>query len=123
MGQLGVSTLQALTTPFLITQDKVAAEVVQGDLAGRLMSGLDEVGVEGLALYPEGLRHPFGYERPLRGPRDYVGGTIRAAYSHTTYEMFEALGATAVDDEPDPTTQAGAESSYRLTPAGTATAT
>ncbi len=32
------------------------------------MSGLDEAGVVGLALVPEGLRHPFGYERPLLGP-------------------------------------------------------
>ncbi len=119
--ELGVSSLRALTTPFLITDDEVAAEVVQGPLADRLMSGLDAVGVEGLALYPEGLRHPFGYTRALRGPGDYAGGTIRAAFSRTTYALFDALGATAVDDEPDPTTQVGAESSYRLTPAGTAT--
>ena len=119
--QLGVSSLQALTTPFLITDEAVTSEVAQGDLAAALMTGLPDAGVEGLALYPEGLRHPFAYTKPLRGAHDYAGASIRAAFSKTSYAMLEALGATPVDDEPDPTTQLGAESSYRLTPAGTAT--
>jgi hypothetical protein len=35
--------------------------------------------------------------------------------------MFEALGATTSDDDPDDTTMIGAESSFRLSPAGVAT--
>ena len=46
---------------------------------------------------------------------------VRAAWSRTTEAMFEALGATTSDEPLDPTTMIGAESSFRLTPAGTAT--
>ena len=52
--------------------------VTDDDLAGDLMAGLDEVGVHGLALVPEDLRHPFGFAEPLLGPEDYAGRTIRS---------------------------------------------
>ena len=49
----GVTTLQAINTPFLITSDSLLAEVVSGPLADDMMSGLDDIGVVGLALLPE----------------------------------------------------------------------
>jgi hypothetical protein len=77
--------------------------------------------VHGLALFPEGLRHPFGYERPLLRPEDYRGQAIRTPTSATSAAVFQALGATTVDTEPDARTQAGTESAYDLYPAGIAT--
>ena len=85
------------------------------------MSGLDAAGVVGLALFPEGLRHPFALGDPLLGPDDYQGAVMRSPTSATIAAMFEALGATTNDDEPDPSTHTGVESSYLLDPPGTAT--
>src|SRR5262245_46419560 len=117
----GVTTLRALNTPFLVTTDALVDEIVTGDVAGELMSGLDTAGVVGLALMPEGLRHPFALGDPLLGADDYHGGVMRAPTSATTAAMFEALGATVNDDEPGPSTHTGVESSYFLDPPGTAT--
>ena len=117
----GVSSLRALNAPFLITSTSVLHEVVAGELATPLMGGLGDVGVTGLALYPEGLRHVFGFGNVLVTPGDYDGTTIRAARSETVSAVFETLGATA--DDPDGTefadgisdgSLAGAETSFVL---------
>ena len=119
----GVTTLRALNTPFLVTTEALVDEIVSDDdLAGELMSGLDEAGVVGLALFPEGLRHPFALSATRCSvPPTIQGAVMRAPTSATTAAMFEALGATTNDDEPDPSTHAGVESSYLLAPPGTAT--
>jgi TRAP-type C4-dicarboxylate transport system substrate-binding protein len=117
----GVKSLRALNAPFLVTSDELLAEVISSDLAGDLMSGLGEANVVGIALFPEGLRHSFGFEKPLVGPDDYAGQTIRSATSATTAAVFEALGASVNDEEADPKVHAAMESSYKLDPGGTAT--
>ena len=97
----GVTSLRALQAPFLITSEALRDDVIGSDLADDLMAGLDEAGVLGLALFPEGLRHPFGYERPLLGPQDYAGKALRAPTSNTTAAVFDALGARTNDGEPE----------------------
>src|SRR5262249_5206838 len=71
----GVTSLQALNTPFLITSDELLDKVVSSDVSGKLLAGLSAAKVHGLALFPEGLRHPFGIKRALMGPGDYDGKT------------------------------------------------
>ena len=57
--EFGVTSMQALQTPFLITSDAAAAAATStGALADRMMSGLAAKGVQGLALWPIDLRHP-----------------------------------------------------------------
>jgi TRAP-type C4-dicarboxylate transport system substrate-binding protein len=108
----GVTSLRVLNAPFLITSDDLLAEVVSGGLAEEMLSGLEGAGVVGLALFPEGLHHPFGYRKPLLGPRHYAGETIRAPTSATIAALFDALGATTTDKAPNARTQAGTVSSY-----------
>ena len=117
----GVDSLRALNAPFLITTEGLLAQVLSGPLAADMLAGLDKAGVVGLALFPEGLRHPFGFDGPLRGPDDYDGETIRSPTSRTAAAVFAALGATANDEPPSPADQAGMESSYPIDTQGTAT--
>jgi TRAP-type C4-dicarboxylate transport system substrate-binding protein len=93
----GVTTLRALNTPFLVDSDELVEQIVTTDLADDLLSGLDDVGITGLGLLPEGLRHVFAFGEPLVSPSNFAGATIRAPHSDTVYALFEALGAT-VDD-------------------------
>jgi TRAP-type C4-dicarboxylate transport system substrate-binding protein len=117
----GVTSLRALSAPFLVTSDALLDEVVASDLADRLMSGLDDTGVHPLALWRESLRHPFGFGKALRGPADYDNRVIRTPTSSTTDAMFAALGATTDDSEAESARHAGMESSYLLKPTGIAT--
>lgn len=108
----GVTSLRALNAPFLITTDELLDEVVSSDLVDEMLSGLEEIGLVGLALLPEGLRHPFGFGQPLMGVDDYAGGAIRAPSSATTAAIIESLGGIVVEGSIDPETQIGMESSY-----------
>ena len=76
--ELGVTSLQALQAPFLVSNEDLVEQVVQSELAGELLAGLDQAGVVGLALLPEGLRHPVGFEHPLLRLADFSGATIRS---------------------------------------------
>jgi C4-dicarboxylate-binding protein DctP len=93
----GVTTLRALQAPFLISTDEMLDAVVASDLSGSLLGGLEKVGVEGLALIPEALRHPVGFGRALRSTADFAGVGIRAPRSNTTYALLRALGAQPAD--------------------------
>jgi TRAP-type C4-dicarboxylate transport system substrate-binding protein len=117
----GVTSLRALNAPFLITTDELLDAVVTSDLADDMLAGLDEVGIVGLALVPEGLRHPFGFAQPLLGPEDYRDGQVRAPHSATTRAMFEAFGATTTGADTDVAAQVGMESAYALDVEGPAT--
>ena len=119
---LGVDSLRALNAPFLVTTTEMVNEIVTDEnMSESLRSGLPDAGVVGIDLWPEGLRHPFGYGAPLLGPTDYEGALLRAPYSETNDAMFDAFGATTTMKDPDQTTQRGSESAYVWTPGGIAT--
>jgi TRAP-type C4-dicarboxylate transport system substrate-binding protein len=94
---LGVTSLQALHAPFLVSTEELLEDVVQSDAAKEMLAGLDKAEVEGLALLPEGLRHPLGFERPFLTLEDFAGAALRAPRSKVSDQLFEALGARAVD--------------------------
>lgn len=120
--ELGVDSLRALSAPFLLTSEAATEAVLDDDtLRAELMAGLPSAGLVGLDLYPDGLRHPFGYQEPLLGLEDYQGVLIRAPRSDTVSRLFAALGAGVTDDTAGP--QAGAESAYSLAPPGVRVAT
>jgi TRAP-type C4-dicarboxylate transport system substrate-binding protein len=117
----GVTSLQALQAPFLITSKALVERVVTSALAGEMLSGMQRAGVAGLALLPESLRHPFGFGHALTAPGDFAGATIQSPPSDASYRVLRALGARPVFLV-DATlfrgvragTVAGAESSFQL---------
>jgi TRAP-type C4-dicarboxylate transport system substrate-binding protein len=107
---LGVTSLQALQAPFLVNNDALLDKVASDPVAEKMLSGLDDVGVVGLALWPEALRHPVGFGHPLRSPSDFAGKGIRAPRSALTWEILRALGARPLDfvgDEMGPAVDSG----------------
>ncbi len=96
---LEVTSLQALQTPFLITNEAAAATATDGDIAARLMSGLPAKGVDGLALWAIDFRHPVSFGEPFLSLADFKGTKIRIVGSTITEEVMSALGAEAVRPE------------------------
>lgn len=116
---LGVTSFRPLQAPFLVDSDALVAKVVTDpDLPARLMSGLTAADVAGISLWPEGLRHPFGFAKPLVKPTDYAGTTIRSARSKAITELFQALGAATSAKEPNAKTMAGVQGEFALSPNG-----
>ncbi|MFT4109336.1 TRAP transporter substrate-binding protein [Propionicimonas sp.] len=116
---LGVHSFEPIQTPFLIDSDGLAGKVVADpELAGDLMAGLPDAGVHGVSLWPEGLRHPFGFEKPLTSPEDFAGKLFRSPKSDASSRLFEAYGATTTDDDPDATRMVGSHAEYALRPNG-----
>jgi len=116
---LGVTSLKPLQAPFLVDSDDLVASVVSDkDVSHQLMAGLSDAGVEGISLWPEGLRHPFGFDKPLISPEDYQGETVRSGKSAAITQMFHALGAKTSAAEPDATTMVGSQAEFVLSPNG-----
>jgi TRAP-type transport system periplasmic protein len=92
----GVTSLRALTAPLLVTSEELVAAVVAGPLADELLAGLEDVGVVGLGLPPEGMRRLFAFGDPPTSAMPWSGGIVRAPRSATTYAFLTALGG-----EPD----------------------
>ena len=108
---LGVKTLRALNTPFLITSQAALETVLDGELRDDLLAGLPDAELVGLDIFPDGLRHPFGYDRPFDDAEDYDGAFIRASTSDTVARLFESLGADVTDEDPSPLPAAPSPSS------------
>ena len=119
---LGVTSLRALNTPFLVTSRPALEAVLNDGIRDDLLAGLPAAGVVGLDILPDGMRHPFGYASALRGAADYRDATIRSARSATVAMLFDALGARVTDTTAGSGGQRGAESQFSITPAAIATA-
>jgi TRAP-type C4-dicarboxylate transport system substrate-binding protein len=92
----GVTSLQALQAPFLVTSQALLARIATGPLASRMLAGLDDQGYVGLALVPDRLRHPLGVRHPLASPQDFAGARVRVIPSRASDALMQALGATPV---------------------------
>jgi len=95
--ELGVRSFQALQAPFLLDDDDLVDRLVTGDWVTELMSGLPAIGISGLALWPDNLRHPVSYGKPITSLHDFRNVTIRAPLSQASYALLEALGSKPVD--------------------------
>lgn len=95
--QLGVTTLQALQTPFLIDSLGLVNKVVSSDMADEMMAGLGAVGVDGLALWPDSMRHPISFGAPLLTAGDFRGAKLLTPLSDMSNRLAAALGVEPVN--------------------------
>ena len=101
-GDAGVNSMQALGAPLLIDNDPLMTAVAKDPLIQPLLDAMGDHGLVGLTVWPEDLRHPFGWEStggPLLTAADFEGANIWALPSKLQTEVIEALGAKAVYDE------------------------
>ena len=67
---MGVTSFQALLAPMLVDSYDLELKVLESPLARRMLEGVEEAGVVGVALLPGPLRRPFGLSRPLLDVQD-----------------------------------------------------
>jgi TRAP-type transport system periplasmic protein len=91
---LGVKSFQALTAPMLVDSYALESAVIESGITERMMRGIDELGVTGLGVLPDGLRKPSGVSRPILGPADWQGIAFGTLRSNGHVEAIRALGAT-----------------------------
>ena len=121
-----VPSFQALQAPFLITDQALLGQVLASPISDEMLTGLEEVGLVGLGLVPDQLRHPVGYVAPLRSLQDFDGAAIRLVPSNATEALVRAFGGEPVyglnSDEIDAAIQSGelqgTETSLGLAPEG-----
>ncbi len=92
---VGATSLRALQAPFLIDTDALALEVAKGDIATRALAGMGEVGIAGLAMWPEELRHLFSFpncDRDYRTLEGIAGAQIGTMPSQVSRDVVAALG-------------------------------
>ncbi len=88
---VGVRSFNALLAPFLVSSYRLERQIASGSLGEKMLAGVGQVGVVGLALVPGELQHPVGVTRDLVGPPSYAGARI-AVRSHPAAVGLRALG-------------------------------
>jgi TRAP-type C4-dicarboxylate transport system substrate-binding protein len=99
---MSIASLRALDAPMLVDDYRLQTALLRSALARRMLAGVRDGGVEGLAIVAGRLRRPVDVERPLRGPPDYRGLQLGTALSATRRDAFRALGARVVAGTPQP---------------------
>lgn len=93
---MGVTSLRAVQAPFLITDNRLTRTVAEDAVAATMLAGLTAAGLVGLGLYPDQLRHPVGFGKPLTSLADFRGARVRTPISNTSDAVLRALGAEPV---------------------------
>jgi TRAP-type transport system periplasmic protein len=94
---MGVRDFQALTAPMLIDSYAAQTAVLSSDIARRMLSSLDALGVTGLAVIGDGLRKPIAAGHPMLSPSDWRGTTFGTLRSEGEYAAIQSLGAAPTD--------------------------
>jgi TRAP-type C4-dicarboxylate transport system substrate-binding protein len=91
--RLGVTSFRGLLAPLLVDSLDVQERALSGPLAGRMLDGVDQAGVVGIALLPGPLRRPLGVTRAFLGPESYGGTTFGIRPGGVAEATARALGA------------------------------
>ena len=89
----GIKSFQALQAPMLIDSYPLQRAVLRSDMPAQMLADLDPIGLVGLSLVANELRHPFATKTRLVAPGDFKGKKIRVYASEVQTLTMQALGA------------------------------
>ncbi len=92
---IGVKSFRGLLAPFLVDSFQLEQRVLMSPLAGRMLAGVEQAGVVGIALHPGPLRRPLGLTRRLVDRDDYRRALIAIRLGGVAQSTFRALGGSA----------------------------
>jgi TRAP-type transport system periplasmic protein len=93
----GVTGFSALQAPFLVNDYSLLDAVVASELPSRMLAELGGIGLTGLDVYPDQLRHPLGFREPFLSLADFQGAHLRVPSSHISEGIVRSLGAVPVN--------------------------
>jgi TRAP-type transport system periplasmic protein len=93
----GIDDFQALVAPFLISSYAQQQQVLQSDVAKRMLASLRRVKLTGVAVLPGPMRRMLGVKKSYRAVSDFAGTRIGLNRSKVGAATLHALGATPVD--------------------------
>jgi TRAP-type C4-dicarboxylate transport system substrate-binding protein len=101
---IGVRSFQGLLAPFLIDSYALQDKVLASRLPTRMLSGVQRLGVVGVALLPGPLQKVLSIGGPTLAPSDYHPQEIAIHRSEVAASTFRALGthSTELAGEPGP---------------------
>lgn len=91
-GPMGFRSFDVFSLPFLFDSTEQASKVLAGPTAKKLLEGLDERGIEGLAYWNNGF-YVMTANQPLLNVDDFFGLRIRVQSSKISLATIKALGA------------------------------
>lgn len=94
---LGVKSFQALTAPMLIDSYALEDAVIESGVTAKMLAGVDELEVVGLAVLADGLRRPIGVKGPILGLADWSAIRFGTLKSEGQVEAIRALGGGPVE--------------------------
>lgn len=83
-------------TPFLFSNVKEADALLDGPIGTRVMEGLPEKGLVGLAYWENGFRNLTNSKRAINRMEDLDGVNLRVMQNTVFLDSFKTLGANAV---------------------------
>ena len=89
-----IPKLNVLQLPFLYEDADHMWRILDGQIGQEFLEVFSEVGLVGLSWYDAGARCFYTDERPIRGPADLAGMTVRVQDSDLAADMVTLLGAT-----------------------------
>lgn len=101
---IGVRSFEGLLAPFLIDSYALQDRVLASRLPTRMLSGVQRLGVVGVALLPGPLQKVLSIGNPTLAPSDYYPQEIAIHRSEVAASTFRALGthSTELAGEPGP---------------------
>jgi TRAP-type C4-dicarboxylate transport system substrate-binding protein len=94
---LGVGSFQALTAPMLIDSYALENAVIESGVTEDMMEGLDELGVQGLAVLADALRRPVSVDAAILAPADWKGTSFGTLKSDGQVDAIRALGGDPIE--------------------------
>ena len=88
-------SLQIFDFPFLFSNDKEVAQVLDGPVGQKMLTDLSETGVMGLTWAGGAFRNVANSKRPLTKFDDLKGLKVRVMQSPVAIESFKAMGINA----------------------------
>lgn len=82
--------------PYLASSEQAFIDLMNGEIGAEAMSGLPEIGIQGVAFFPEGYKYITNSVKPIKSPADLNGMKIRTMEAPIIMAMFEAWGANPV---------------------------
>jgi TRAP-type C4-dicarboxylate transport system substrate-binding protein len=91
----GVDSFAPLVAPFAVTSLEQQERVLDSPLAREMLSGVERLGLRGVAILPGELRYPVGVSRDALAPADFRDAVVGIRPSGVADATFAALGGRA----------------------------